>query len=151
VKIPITKNLRWLAALHDSLDQLDEVDEDLKAAVMKRVGKKCASDLLPLCENQLGKQVETIEDLITGWNLLRAKYNLKGQWEFAGSQLRGVFYECGCPLVRSGLMELHAVQCFCSLGMMETIFSQVAKKPVKVNLVRSIGRGDEACEFVVKS
>jgi hypothetical protein len=147
VKIPVNKNVRWLAALHDSLDQLEE---DLKTAVMKRVGSQCAADLLPLCETQLGRQVETVEDLVTGWNLLRAQRNLQGQWEFAGNLLRGVFYECGCPLIRSGLMELHAVQCYCSLGMMQTIFSQVAKRPVEVDLVRSIGRGDEACEFVVK-
>jgi predicted hydrocarbon binding protein len=147
VKLPINKNLRWMAGLHASLDQLDE---DVKAAVMKRAGVSCAADLYQLCENFLGKKVETIDDLTMAWNLVRAHRALKGQWEFAGNFIRGIFYECGCPLVSSGLIKLHPVQCYCSLGMMETIFSRVAQKPVQVDLVRSIGRGDTACEFIVR-
>jgi predicted hydrocarbon binding protein len=147
MKIPINKNQRWIASLHESLDQLDD---NLKAAIMKRVGRKCASDLLPLCEAQLGKKVETVEELIKGWNLIREKRNLKGKWEFDGNFIRGIFHECGCPLISSGLMELHPVQCYCSLGMMETIFSQIAQKAIEIKLLRSIGRGDEACEFLVK-
>jgi predicted hydrocarbon binding protein len=147
VKTPINKNQRWMASLHESLDQLDG---DLKAAIMKRAGRQCAADLLLLCAAHLGKQVETIEELIRVWNHIRAKRDLKGKWEFEENLIRAIIYECSCPLVSSGLMQLHAVQCYCSLGMMETIFSQVAQKPVEVDLVRSIGRGDEVCEFIVK-
>ncbi len=146
MNIPVAKNRSWIAGLHESIAQLDE---NSKTAIMRPPGKACASDLMSLCEKYLGKRVSSIEDLVTGWNILRDKRNLKGRWEFEGNTLRGIFGECGCPLVRSGLIELHPVQCYCSQGMMETIFSEVSKKPIKVEIKRSIGRGDDQCEFLI--
>lgn len=147
MNLPIDKNTRWIASLHESIDQLGE---DLQAAIMKPVGKRCASDLFSLCESYFGKKIDTIEDLINGWNILRDKRNLEGKWEFKGNRVRGTFYECGCPLVRSGMIKLHPVQCYCSLGMMEMIFSKVTKRTVQVDIKRSIGRGDDVCRFIVK-
>lgn len=147
MNIPISKNNRWVAGLHKSIDKLDH---NLKLAVMKPAGKKCASDLLSLCEKYLGKHIDTIEDLVCGWNILRDKRNLIGNWKFEGNNIRGIFGECGCPLVHSGLIELHPVQCFCSQGMMETIYSEVAKRAIEVEILQSIGRGDDVCDFLVK-
>ncbi|HEX8949543.1 MAG TPA: hypothetical protein VF790_11305 [Dissulfurispiraceae bacterium] len=144
--IPLNKNKSWIACLHESIGQLDK---DLQLAIMRPAGKACAADLLSLCKKYLGREVGSIEDLVAGWNIIRERHNLNGRWEFQENTLRGVFGECGCPLVRSGLIELHPAQCFCSQGMMETIFSQVAKKTVRVELKRTIGRGDSACEFLV--
>lgn len=147
MNIPINKNKNWIAGLHESIDQLDQ---DLKLAIMKPAGMRCVSDILLLCEEYLGKKINTVEDLVTGWNILRAKRNLKGNWIFEGNFIRGLFGECGCPLIRSGLVELHPVQCYCSQGMIETIFSEVVKRMVTVEIKRSFGRGDDVCEFLVK-
>ncbi len=125
------------------------MDERSKAAIMRPAGAACASDLLTLCEDRLRKKIESIEDLVTGWNIIREERSLKGKWQIEGHTIRGVFGECGCPLVRSRLIELHPVQCYCSQGLMETIFSQVAKKTVKVEIKRTIGRGDGVCEFLI--
>lgn len=147
MNIPADKNRRWVASLHESIDQLDEAS---KAAIMKRAGKACADDLLSLCEKYLGKPIASIEELRVAWNMLRDERNLTGRWEVQGNELRGIFGECGCPLVRSGLIELHPVQCYCSQAMMEAIFSQVAQRTIEVEIARSIGRGDEVCDFVIK-
>jgi predicted hydrocarbon binding protein len=117
---------------------------------MKRAGKSCSEDLLQLCEKYIGKEVGTLEDLVNGWNTIRDKRGLTGRWLYEGNTLRGVFKECGCPLVRSGLIELHPIQCYCSQGMMEAVFSQVCKTPIEVELKGTIARGDDACHFVVK-
>ncbi len=147
MSIPVNKNRRWVASLHESIDRLDEAS---KAAIMKRAGKACAADLLSLCAKYLGKPIASIEELRVAWNMLRDERNLTGRWEVQGHDLRGIFGECGCPLVRSGLIELHPVQCYCSQAMMEAIFSQVSKKTVGVEIKRSIGRGDDVCEFVIR-
>ncbi len=147
MNIPVDKNRSWMAHLHESIDQLDN---NLKCAIMKPAGKACASDLMLLCEKYLARRVSSVGDLVTGWNMLRDKRKLNGKWEFQGNTVRGIFGECGCPLVRSGLIELHPVQCYCSQGMMETIFSQVAEKTVDVEIKRSIGRGDDVCDFLIK-
>ena len=147
MNIPIHKNRSWIAALHKGIDQMDE---RTKAAIMRPAGIACASDLLSLCEKYLEKKIESIEDLVTGWNIVRERRHLTDKWLLEGNSITGVFNECGCPLVNSGLIELHPVQCYCSQGLMETIFSEVAARPVQVEIKRSIGRGDKVCEFSVK-
>jgi predicted hydrocarbon binding protein len=147
MNLPITKNKSWISLLHKSIAGLDEKQQ---AAIMKPCGQGCAEDILALCEKILGKKVETIEDLVNGWNLRREQRGLNGKWEFEQNAIRGVFKECSCPLVSSGLIELHRTQCLCSQGMMETIFSKVAGRRIEVETKQTIGRGDEVCHFLVK-
>lgn len=116
---------------------------------MKGPGLNCASDLLSLCEAHLGQQIDTVQDLVSGWNTLRDSRNLKGRWKLENGIAHGIFHECGCPLVQSGLIQLHPIQCLCSQGMMDAIFSKVAKKAISVEIKRTIGRGDKVCEFAV--
>ncbi len=146
MNIPVNKNRSWIAHLHKGIDQMDE---HTKAAIMRPAGEACASDLLSLCEKRLGKKIESVDDLIAGWNMVRDERRLHGKWQIEGHTIRGVFGECGCPLVRSGLIELHLVQCYCSQGLMETILSQVAGKTVEVDIKRTIGRGEDVCEFLI--
>lgn len=145
--IPIDKKRNWITCLYEGMGCLDE---DAKSTVMKPSGRACAGELLLLCERQLRKKVTSVRELVEGWNMVRDKRGLKGKWEFEGDTVSGVFNECGCPLVRSGLVKLHPVQCYCSQSMMETIFSTVSGRPVEVKIIRSIGRGDGVCEFVVR-
>ena len=147
MSIPINKNKRWVESLHKSIDKLSE---DLKGVIMKQAGTRCASDILALCEEHFGWQIDTIEDLVNSWNILRDSRNLRGKWKMEGGSVHATFHECGCPLVRSGMIELHPVQCLCSKGMIETVFAKVAKKHVDVVIERSIGNGDDACKFVVR-
>lgn len=147
MNLPINKNKSWISLLHKSIAKLDE---NQQAAVMKSCGQGCADDILSLCERFLGKKVGSIEELIAGWNMIRDNRGLTGKWEFEQNAIRGIFKECGCPLVKSGLIELHPVQCYCSQGMMETIFSKVAGKPIEVEIKQTIGRGDDVCHFLVK-
>ena len=142
----INKNQKWIKNLHEGISLLNETD---KEKLMKHAGNSCVSDILNLCKSCLGHEVETISDLVNGWNSLRESKKLKGKWQVNGTQVTGLFYECGCPLVRSNHIELHPVQCLCSKGMIQTIFSKVSKTKVKVELKQSIGNGDNVCEFKV--
>ena len=145
--LPIDKNRSWISLLHKSIIGLDE---NRQAAIMKPCGQGCAEDILSFCEKFLRRKVNSLEDLVTGWNMLRENRGLNGKWEFEPDAIRGIFKECGCPLVRSGLIELHPVQCYCSQGMTETIFSSAARKPMEVEIKQTIARGDEVCHFVVQ-
>lgn len=146
MNLPIMKNKNWISLLHNSIAGLDE---QRQALVMKPCGQGCAEDILSLCEKFLGRKVGSMEDLIAGWNMIRENRGFAGKWEFETNAIRGIFSECSCPLVKSGLMELHRVQCYCSQGMMETIFSRVAGRRIEVELKQTIGRGDDVCHFFV--
>lgn len=142
----IRKNRSWIANLHKGIDQ---IDEPAKAAIMREAGVACASDLLSQCEKYLKRRIGSVEDLVTGWNMFREERRLTGKWHIKGHTVMGIFGECGCPLVRYGMIELHPVQCYCSQGMMTSIFSQAANRTVEVKIERAIGRGDDVCEFLI--
>ncbi len=75
---PINVNQKlsdWVANLHRSIDLLDK---DIKEELMKPAGASCAAGILSRCESCLGKELETVEDLIFGWNLLRERHSLTG-------------------------------------------------------------------------
>lgn len=146
MNVPTGKNRRWTKGLHEGIDQLGE---DIKLGVMRPAAIHCAEDLLLLCEDYLGKPIDSENDLISGWNMLRNNRGLTGNWVLENEIIKAIFNECGCPLLRSGLVELHPVQCYCSQNMMESIFSQASKKAVNVKIERSIGRGDSVCEFII--
>ena len=97
----------------------------------------------------LDRPVEGVGDLIRGWNALRESKGLTGGWEARGELIVGTFHECGCPLVRCDFLPLNPVQCLCSKGMVRAVFSRAAGGDVEVDMARSIGNGDERCEFRV--
>ena len=146
MNIPIDLNRRWISGLHQGMNRLED---GTKLEIMKPAASHCVVDILSLCEKYLGKEIDSVDDLLSGWNMLRKDRGLNGNWVYEGTLIRGIFSECGCPLVRSGLIELDSVQCFCSQNMMENIFSRTAKRGVNVKIERSIGRGDSVCEFVI--
>lgn len=147
MSLPIAKNKSWISHLHKSISGLDVQQQ---ALLMKPCGNDCAEDILLLCKKNLGRKIASLEDLITGWNMRREQRGLTGKWEFEQNTIRGIFKECSCPLVSSGLIDLHPVQCYCSQGMIESIFSTVAGRPVEVEVKQTIGRGDDVCHFLVK-
>jgi len=140
----LEKNKRWIGAIEQGVAGFDP---DQQKLVMKDAGKDCSQDIWILCEKFLNDKVESVADLVRGWNLLRQSRNLNGEWILEGNIVRGLFEECGCPLVRAGLVELQPIQCWCSQNMMEAIFSRAAERMVFVEIKQSIGRGDKICEF----
>jgi len=137
----------WVANLHRSVELLEQ---DLQKAIMKPAGAGCAAGIISMSESCLGKEIKTVEQLVCGWNLLRERHHLTGGWQAEeNGTIRAIFGECGCSLIRSGLFELHPVQCYCSQGMITEVFSKVAPGKVQVEIVQSIGRGDAVCEFLI--
>jgi hypothetical protein len=147
MNIPVDKNRSWITGVYKGIEGLEE---STKASIMRPAGQACAGDIAVLCERYLGRAINTTDDLVSGWNILRERRGLTGLWKTEGNIIRGVFGECGCPFIRSGLIALHPAHCYCSQSMMETIFFRFAGKPVNVEIKRSIGRGDAVCEFVIK-
>jgi hypothetical protein len=143
----LQKNRRWLQALEQALAVLPA---EAQAGLMSGPGRACAEDVWTLCQACLGRPLENLADLMAGWNLLRQRLGLTDQWEPARGGWHGVFGECGCPLVRSGLTALTPARCHCTQAMMEAIFARAAGRPVRVKLVRTIARGDDVCEFLVE-
>jgi predicted hydrocarbon binding protein len=46
---------------------------------------------------------------------------------------------------------MNATLCLCSRGWVKTIFETLLGKPVRVELEKAIGRGDDICRYVVQT
>ena len=137
---------KWLATLMAGLDA--EVDERIRAQVMGSCGRACALHHGSIeTVKTIQCNVREIDELLDELN--RQKNFWCGRWVRDGDTIYSVCEECGCPLVRAGLVELSPTFCHCSRGWVKAVFETALGSPVKVELEQAIGRGDPVCKFIV--
>lgn len=56
---------------------------------------------------------------------------------------------CVCPLVQNGNIK-NTLLCKCSEGFNRRMFSAVAGSPAKVNVIKSVLRGDNSCVYRIE-
>jgi predicted ArsR family transcriptional regulator len=140
--------LTWIDSLETCL--AERGNQTLTKVVMKAAGEKCSVQILDDCRQILGKNPESVGQLLDAMNQRRLqKHNLASLWEKQGNKAHLIIEECNCTLVRAGLAKPNPVHCLCSLGLMESLFSAVCRGQVSVELVKSIGNGHDVCEFNV--
>ena len=137
----------WLEALVVGLDT--EVDEGTRVRLMEYCGRACA------LHHRSIERVKAIQRNVKGIGELLDQLNQQedfwcGKWVRDRDTICSVCGECGCPLVRAGLLKLSPTLCSCSRGWVEAVFETVLGRPVEVELGQAIGRGDPVCEFVVR-
>lgn len=125
---------------------LEGVDEETRLRIMEKCGEACAETGDLDVAKRIAEETSDIDEIIEKAN---DRIAWCGKWAREGDKITTVCTECGCPLVRNGLVSLTGTFCYCSLGWVKTIFETLLRKPVKVELRKSIGRGDDVCEYVV--
>lgn len=132
------------------LEGLEDVDPETKRRVMARCGEACAR------EKHYGPAVD-IAWRISGEEgdldriLERANEEISwcGEWVRDGDAIRCTCDDCGCPLVRGSVLRLGEALCYCSLGWVSTIFEALLRRPVRVELEKALGLGDDECRYAV--
>jgi effector-binding domain-containing protein len=56
---------------------------------------------------------------------------------------------CFCPLIRDSLDETPEIFCNCSAGWPKQLWEGILEQPLKVDIVQSLTKGDEICEFAI--
>jgi len=133
--------------LNSIIKGLDEVDLKTRKKIMELCGEACArSDGDLEIAERIAEETVDEEEVV-------AKVNEEilwcGTWTRKDNTLRSTCVKCGCPLVGNKVVDLTGTFCYCSRGWVKKIFETVLKKPVTVELQKSIGFGDKVCEFVV--
>ena len=85
---------------------------------------------------------EFVDRLVKAWSHLHRE----------GGNIYVVYDKCYCPLGRALLKDYPSqlsLYCNCSRGWVREMFESALKKPVKVELQKSIIRGDDLCKFKV--
>lgn len=144
----IERNVSWIEGIEDAI--ANNCNEFTAKQIMKAAGEKCARQILKECEQILGKKPESTDELIEATNIRRLKQlNLDSLWKREGNKAHLKINECGCTLVKAGLAKPNPVHCLCTVGMFESVFSAVCLGPVNVEVIKTIGFGDDVCEFYV--
>lgn len=133
--------------LNSLIQGLEEIDEEDKMKIMELCGKACAVEDGDLQIAERIAQESTSEEEILA--RLNEEILWCGKWVKEGNTYQTICVQCGCPLVRNKIVRRSGTFCFCSIGWVKTIFETLFRKSVRVELKRSIGRGDSVCEFVV--
>jgi hypothetical protein len=137
-------------ALNAMLDGLIQTDEETRDRIMRMCGEACAR------EEHWGPATEIAERISRGEKdldriLERANSEISwcGKWVKVEDRIQSTCRECGCPLVRHGVVRNTGVFCHCSKGWVETTFGALLKRPVKVELEKALGLGDDECRYIV--
>lgn len=132
------------------MEGLDSLDEESKKEIMKRCGKACAEEEMygpaVAIAERISEQEQALERVIERMN---KEIAWCGDWMLEGDRITCTCEECGCPLVKNGVVKHTRVFCYCSLGWVETIFGILLNRKVHADLEKAIGFGDDVCRYVV--
>jgi predicted hydrocarbon binding protein len=134
----------WIKSL---LDNLESLDNETVVKVLEDCGRSCcrSSGYYKKALDSMSKAKdvnEFVDRLGKAWSHLHRE----------GEKVYVVYDRCYCPLGRALLKDYPnqlSLYCNCSRGWVREMFESALKKPVKVELEKSIIRGDELCRFKV--
>jgi len=129
----------WIANLVDNLDS--KLDPESRRAVMESCGRACA---------RRSSVAQAARGGVDGLVAVLAKHLGAENASRHGGTVRLRYTKCYCPLVADGPERLSGTWCECSRGWVLELFQAAAGKPVEVELLSSIKRGDPNCDFVVR-
>lgn len=144
----IERSVSWIEAVEKAI--AENTNEVNTKKIMKVAGEKCAQQILKECKQILGKKPENVDELIEATNKRRLEQlSLDSLWERDENKAHLKINECGCTLVKAGLAKPNPVHCLCTAGMFESVFSEVCQGSVDVEIIKTIGFGDDVCEFYI--
>jgi hypothetical protein len=145
---------KWTVRFFDVLDA--NLDEPTRNKIMMANGKACllASQkeakrqprTTPLTLEDFAKRVKEKEssDYRVEENVLYFQYTAAAE-----TGLPSPGNHCLCPMVESKPAGLSPTFCLCSLGYVKEMHEQMFMKPVEVELLSSVLRGDPSCKFKI--
>ncbi len=134
---------------------MDVIDKELtpeqRVALMRANGRACYLGSHPKADITLDEFIHRAKNV---WHAPEDMIRREGDTVYFRyvQNSRGLRTEdgyCLCPLVEQGPPGLSGTYCECSVGYVGEMFSQLAGKPVKVELTESLKRGGKACRFTI--
>ena len=132
--------------INSIINGIEELSIANRMKIMEKSGVECAVAGSYKIAKKISEETTSIEELI---DKINTQIPWCGHWNLEGNIIRSICNECGCPLVRNKIVNLNSTFCYCSLGWVKLIFKTLLKKQVYVEMLKSIGAGDNTCEYVV--
>lgn len=135
---------RWLKRFMDIFDE--ELDQATRYRIMEINGKRCF-----VAAHGAGKPPDpaALDTVVKKWGLKREGNDIYFDYVQNPKGMKVSSGWCLCAFVAKGPEGLSGTYCQCSVGYVREMFSQIAGKPVKVELLESLKRGGKACRFKI--
>ena len=132
------------------LQGLEQLDPKVRMRIMEKCGDACAKQEYYGPALDIARKIAEEE---TDLNRITERVNREilwcGTWINDGDIIHCTCQECGCPMVKYNVVKLRGILCYCSRGWVKAIFETLLKKPVRVELEKARGFGDQKCRYVV--
>ena len=136
----------WLKSFLEGFDA--EGQEEIRDKVIEGCGRACfkncgITDTVKECALAAKDTASLIEEL-------NNRHIGGGKLALEGNTITGIYDQCYCPTMKASEGTLPESFCNCTRGWTKELFETALGRPVDVELVQSIRRGDACCKFVVK-
>jgi hypothetical protein len=145
----------WVVRFFDVLDA--NLDARTRKKVMMANGKACLLSWQKAANRQPGMEALTLQTFAKQVKEKGSKgYQIEGNviyFQFNAAAETGSLSpenHCLCPLVEARPSGLSPTYCLCSLGYVKEMHEQIFKRPVEVELLSSVLRGDPRCKFKIE-
>jgi hypothetical protein len=145
---------RWTVRFFDVLDA--NLDAPTRKKIMMANGRACLLSWQKATNQKPRMEPMTLESFAKRVKEKKASdYQIQGNvlyFQYASAAETGApspKNHCLCPMVETKPAGLSPTFCLCSLGYVKEMHEQIFKKPVEVELLSSVLRGDPRCKFKI--
>jgi hypothetical protein len=132
----------WLTDLFEAMDT--DLDQETKVKLMAACGKGCflrhsfKTDIARDGKGDIDKLLAAKKRNVEVWregDLVHVRF---------GAEVK----QCFCPAARYHPVRPHDMHCECTRATQQAIFETALERPVKVEIVESVRRGNKTCHFI---
>jgi predicted hydrocarbon binding protein len=132
---------KWIERLMNMMEE--RVDEQTRAKVLEECGRSCLPRSFLRTVQASRQEAENEEEF------LKSLSKVWTHFKRDGDRLYAVYEKCYCPLVRSYPGHLSKSFCNCSRGWIKELLEQTLGRPVEVDILSTIARGDDVCRLQI--
>jgi hypothetical protein len=135
----------WLTDLMEAID--GELDESDKIKLMSACGRGCyqrfqfKQDIATKGKGSVDKLIEAYKANFEIWREGDNKVHIR----YGAVNKNG----CFCPAAKFRPSKSNDIQCYCTRATHETIWQTALSKPIKIDILQTVRRGDPTCHFLV--
>lgn len=103
-----------------------------------------------IVDRGMGLAGELKDDTIVATKIPKSGYIREYLAEKDPAKKRAIY--CHCPRIRDALntnIEISPTYCYCGAGYYKGIWEEILQRPVEVELLNSVLRGDDACRIAI--
>ncbi len=138
--------LHWIQS---ALTEISLLENEKGKGILEKCGRECAkSHDLHEEAMKIRAEVKDKNDIDLLFKIYKKKvYNTSRLYK-QGNTIYLEYNKCGCPIVKSGEVS-NPFFCNCTKGYTKERFENLFGKPVRVELIKTMLRGDDICKQTI--